>query len=175
MLRRDRVHTPIPTFINHTYWEPLLFNCCDLWCCKHLQSRKSKGQIINGTACLIDLLYSFPGSSPPLCHVLYSQLQKAGEEPQLEQGYRSTIVYRQTYRNAWGSGRYPGYFNYLWWQQEWIVDVFLNSIMQWTTLSDCRVGMRMTCKYECLASLIFSLSSLTPDHHPGSFPVPHIH
>ena len=36
---------------------------------------------INGTACLTDLLDSFPGSSPPLCDVLYSQLQKLGEEP----------------------------------------------------------------------------------------------
>jgi len=55
------------------------------------------------------------------------------------------------------------------------VSEFFNAMDYRLFLSDYRVLMRMTFMNECLVSLISSLSSLTADHHPGSFPIPHIH
>ena len=55
------------------------------------------------------------------------------------------------------------------------VSEFVNAMDYRLFLSDYRVLMRMTFMNECLVSLISSLSSLTPNHHPRRIPVPVIH
>ena len=72
VLRRDRVHTSISAFINHTYWEPLQFNCCNLQYCKHLQSHINKDTWYSMVHRLI----------PSLLPTLVSHtVQRAGEKP----------------------------------------------------------------------------------------------